>query len=159
MRERAVRTAPFAVARRTLHQVPAPTRIIPAAKPNLDTTLAAALEVSRSARDRQVADAVLRLVPDDEDRERMSNPVASWLRHVVDLVGERDWTVDTVECARRVADDAISDICIDDVEDALATIAPTQRATGKAATTALRRVLPPFCETLLTALIAARPVA
>ncbi|CAB4891499.1 unannotated protein [freshwater metagenome] len=133
--------------------MPSPTRIIPSPKPKLDAALAAALGVPTSARDRQVADAVMRLVPDDEDRDRMPNEVAAWLRHIVDLIAERDWQTELANCAMRVADDAISDIYIDDVEEALATIAPVHRATGRAATTALRRVLPPFCETLLHALL------
>lgn len=137
--------------------MPSSTRIIPESKPKLDPTLAAALGVSASARNRQVANAVMRLVPDDEDRERMPNSVAAWLRHIIDLIAERDWLTDPAHCAQRVADDAISDLFIDDVEEALATIAPVHRATGSAATTALRRALPPFCETLILALITARP--
>lgn len=136
-------------------RVPSPTPVIPASKPKLDALLAAALAVPRSARDRQVADAVMRLVPDDEDRERAPKAVAAWLRHLIDLIAERDWMTEPIQSAQLVADDAISDIFIDDVEDALATIAPAHRATGRAATTALRRVLPPFCETLLLALVAA----
>lgn len=139
--------------------MPSPRRIIPDHKPKLDAALAAALDVSRSARDRQVADAVMRLVPDEADRDRMPNQVAAWLRHVVDLIAERDWSGDPIECAQRVADDAISDIYIDDVEDALATIAPVHRATGRAATTALRRQLPPFCEALILAIVAGTEAA
>jgi hypothetical protein len=133
--------------------VPSPTRIIPASKPKLDAALAAALGVPRSARDRQVSDAILRLVPDGEERDPAPKPVAAWLRHVVDLIAEHEWSVDPKCCAQLVADDAISDLYVDDVEDALATIAPVHRATGRAATTSLRRVLPTFCETLLGALI------
>lgn len=99
----------------------------------------------------------MRLVPDDEDRDRMPNSVASWLRHIIDLIAERDWLTEPTQCAQHVADDAMSDLFIEDVEEALATIAPVHRATGRAAITALRRVLPPFCESLLLALIAATP--
>lgn len=132
--------------------MPSPSRIIPASKPNLDRAIADALGVSRSARNRQVADAVMRLVPDDEDRDRMTNDVATWLRHIVDLIAEREWLAEPVSIARLVADDAVSDIFVDDVEEALATIAPLHRATGPAATTTLRRVLAPFCERLVLAL-------
>ncbi|MCU1390693.1 MAG: hypothetical protein JWL72_4031 [Ilumatobacteraceae bacterium] len=134
--------------------MPSPTRIIPSHKPKLDAALATALDVPRSARDRQVADAVLRLVPDGDERDRMPNAVAAWLRHILDLIAERDWLVAPGLIAPFVADDAISDLYIDDVEDALATIAPSQRATGRAATTALRRALPPFCESLLLEIVA-----
>ncbi|MCU1397053.1 MAG: hypothetical protein JWN62_162 [Acidimicrobiales bacterium] len=97
---------------------------------------------------------MLRLVPDADERDRMSNEVAAWLRHIVDVIAERDWLVAPALIATSISDDAISDICIDDVEDALATIAPSQRATGRAATTALRRALPPFCESLLREIVA-----
>ena len=124
--------------------------------------MADALGVPRSARPRQVAEAALLLVGDrfDDDDDPLPTTAAAWLRHLVDLISEVDWQhAEPRELAQKIADDSVSDVFIDDVPAALKVAAPSDRATGQAATEALRRRLPPFCEKLIRALAAAAPTA
>ena len=122
--------------------------------PMLDADLADALGVARTARPKQVAREVLVLVDhDDLDADPLPAAAAAWLRHLVELIGEHDWrSVETGWLAERVAADSISDLDPDHVEGALRVVGPSERATGAAATTSLRRLLPGFVMRLLRAL-------
>ena len=125
----------------------------------LEAGLADALDVSRSARPRQVAEAVLELAhAHDLDDDRLPARGAAWVRHLVELIGEHEWRTDDLrDIAGRIAADAVSDTTDDDIEGALKIVVPSERATGAAATTALRRMLPPYCEKLIRALRAIPP--
>lgn len=125
----------------------------------LDADVAAALGISRSARPRQAARAVLALVGrDDQDDEPTSPEGEAWLRHLAELIGEHDWRTDDLRTvADRVADDSVSDLEAAGVPAALKIVAPGERATGPVARTALGRLLPRFCNDLITALRLAEP--
>lgn len=121
---------------------------------DLDAELAAALGIARTARPKQVVRAVFELVGhDDLDDDPVPPEGAAWIRHVVELIGEHDWrSVDLDWLAERVAADSVSDLDPDHVPAALKIVVPSNRATGEAATTALKRFLPRYCQRLITLL-------
>ncbi|MEO6126461.1 MAG: hypothetical protein ABIR32_22400 [Ilumatobacteraceae bacterium] len=121
---------------------------------DLDAELAAALGIARTARPKQVIRAVFELVGhDDLDDDPVPPAGAAWIRHVVELIGEHDWrAVDLDWLAERVAADSVSDLDPAEVPAALKIVAPSNRATGEAATTALKRFLPRYCQRLITLL-------
>ncbi len=136
--------------------MPTDARHVPAQPGWLDGPTASLLDVPRNAREVVVALAALRLIKIEANGATMPAGAAAWIHHAVVVVAESRRPFGDASDAKGQAIAVTGEILLDlkptDEGDVLALFAPGRHLEGTDPREALGRLLPWFCEVLLTAL-------